>query len=823
MRLSFLLFAIPLFAQFSGDAPPGAKVELLSPAGQVIATTTADANGKYKFDVEGAAVRIEGQKITVTARRGAVEEAGEALLLANVVSADKIAERPGLTLGNALEGETGILVQQTTTAQVSPFLRGLTGYQVLNLIDGVRFNNSTFRSGPNQYLAYVEPSQANRLEATLGPSGVPYGSDSMGGTIQVLTEPARFDGGIHGELSLGGATADLSGRGMGRVGISSERSFFLLGASGARHQDLRAGGGYDSRSVYRRLYGLSNERIQDLVGERLQDTGFRQYGVEAKAAFRPTDRDLFSVNYLRGEQDLVRNYKDLNGGLGRLISTLEPQTLDFLYGRYERQKLGWLDTLSGTWSLNRQTDGGTRQNLCATDAITRDFVRVNSFGYSGLATAHLGRWAGLSFGGDIYDEFVDSTRTVNGAAARALYPPDSRYTSTATFVQSYLQPLRRLRANVGLRWTGINYAQRWYRDVTFESSLRYDLVGPLSVFGTISRGFRAPNLNDLGSLGLNDLGYEIPAAEAIPAGALLATSAGENALSQGRALEALGAETLLNYEFGFRFKTRDTLFRIQGYDSELSDPIVRRTVLFPANNVPTSLAGLPVTVIPPTPQQAAQGVVTVATQFDPRAVKAFVNDGASRYYGLETMFESRFASRWMVAANYSYIRGRDLNPNRNIRRLPPQLGALRLRYMMPGRRPWMEAAMEAAGRQDRLSGGDRDDERIGASFRRSDIAGFFNGSRALPIGESLQQIQDRWLPIGATINGVLVVNDNTRVPLYSATAGWAAFHVRAGIPIGEKLDAIVALENIFDQNYRIHGSGNDAPGRNFYLRLRYRF
>jgi outer membrane receptor protein involved in Fe transport len=34
---------------------------------------------------------------------------------------------------------------------------------------------------------------------------------------------------------------------------------------------------------------------------------------------------------------------------------------------------------------------------------------------------------------------------------------------------------------------------------------------------------------------------------------------------------------------------------------------------------------------------------------------------------------------------------------------------------------------------------------------------------------------------------------------------------------------MVALENLLDKNYRVHGSGIDAPGINFYLRVRWRF
>jgi hypothetical protein len=107
--------------------------------------------------------------------------------------------------------------------------------------------------------------------------------------------------------------------------------------------------------------------------------------------------------------------------------------------------------------------------------------------------------------------------------------------------------------------------------------------------------------------------------------------------------------------------------------------------------------------------------------------------------------------------------------------------------------------------------------------RRADIASFYRGSRAVPIGQSLADIQNRVLPVGATINGVRVVDDNTRVPLYLATAGWLSLSVRAGLPLTERLDLLTAVENLLDRNYRFHGSGTDTPGINAYVRLRWRF
>jgi outer membrane receptor protein involved in Fe transport len=669
---------------------------------------------------------------------------------------------------------------------------------------------------------------------------------------------------VHGGLNVFGATADRANGAVATLLLSGPHMSWIVGGARRQLDDVRAGGGRDSHHVLRRLFGLSDDQIRGVTGTLHDGTGFSQSGFHTKMAARLGQQQNLTLWYQHSALEDVRGYKDLWGGLGRLQSDVDPQRLDFLYARYEKLAVGRLDWLSATISLNSQDEGSIRQNLRATDLIVHDDSRVDALGYAVQAGAHAGGRHSFVFGGETYDERVDALREETDPRTgitqqrRALYPNGSRYRTSGAFVQDAVDLLKgawgSLRANAGGRFThvrvdtsaeanrnssgqslGVVDSSQSYQDWTFNSGLTWQVNDQFAVNALVGRGFRAPNLNDLGALGLNDLGYEVPAEATLEGGGQIGTSDGEGALSSGRQVGALKAERLFNYEVGTSVRWRRLFARASAFDAEFEDPIVRRTILFPLDGPPSALAGLTVTPIAPSSAQRAQGVTSVATTLDPRAVKAFVNDGRIRYYGLDALVSYRASTRWLAEANYSYLVGHDLHPTRPVRRLPPQQGFLAVRYQPGGRLPWVEARARFSGAQTELSGGDLTDERIGGARRRSDITDFFQGTRMSPYvlpggdgrvgtaddvlsitGETVAQIRDRVLPIGDTINGVRITDDSTRVPMLTRTPGFATLDLRAGAAISDRVDLNLALINVLDRNYRVHGSGVDGPGISIY-------
>ena len=90
------------------------------------------------------------------------------------IDADFIRETSRRTLPEALQYTPGVLVQKTAHGHGSPIIRGFTGRQNLLLVDGVRLNNSSWRSGAVQYWNTVDALSLDHLELIKNQGSVLY-------------------------------------------------------------------------------------------------------------------------------------------------------------------------------------------------------------------------------------------------------------------------------------------------------------------------------------------------------------------------------------------------------------------------------------------------------------------------------------------------------------------------------------------------------------------------------------------------------------------------------------------------------------------------
>ncbi|HXH06458.1 MAG TPA: TonB-dependent receptor, partial [Vicinamibacterales bacterium] len=785
-------------------------------------TVRRDAYLRLVLPIAGLAAEV-----VVTPARGEREQAFHVPEAISIATREELESRPHHILPQALREEPGVLVQQTTSAQGSPFIRGFSAQRIVYLVDGVRFNTSTYRAGATQYLGWIDPAVVQRLEIVRGPSSVQYGSDALGGTINVISVvPAPGAEAVRTSAELMVGTADLSAGAQAEVSVGGPARAWRAGGGARRIGDLRAGGGRDSRSALTRFLGLPSTALY----RRLPQTGYTQASAHVGAGLALGGGATLGGLYLHTEQHGVSRYDRIVGGDGLHRSSFEPQRLDFGYLRYQRPSAGIFDAVSATFSVNRQQDDRLEQARPGS-AMEREENRVTAFGYQAQATWTAARHA-LVFGGEIYDEYIGGRRETvdprsgSRVAERPEIPDGSRYASAGLFAQDTFDAVPgRLALRGGLRYA-------WFRfrtpadpalaveasrvavgAATFHSGLVLALAPGLNATLAASRGFRAPNAFDLGAIGISGGGFELAPDTAVALGAEIGTSDGDDAVSTGRPVRALGPESAYTFEAGLKWRRDGASASLTVFDLELVDVIQRRTAIFGRTVVGTVVAGH--TIV----RQDAAGRAYVAT--DPRPIVTRANVDRARVLGFEVDAQVRLRPAWIAGAYGSVARGTEGGTGVPLRRMPPPMGGVRVRWEPQARAVWAEASLVFALAQTRLSPGDLGDARIGARRSRASIAAFFNGTAVdlglvrdgilLATGETLAEVQAR------------VLGERSSAPLYTRTAGFVVLNLRGGWRLAARTDVTVLVENLTDRNYRWHGSGVDAPGFNVQVRLRRRF
>lgn len=210
--------------------------------------------------------------VVVTASRveQAADETGQAI---TVIRRDEIERRQTTVISDLLATTPGVTV--TRNGGVGGFtgvrIRGADAEQTLVVIDGVRVNDPSSPGGGFDF-ANLLSSSVERIEVLRGPNSVPWGSQAIGGVVNIVTGQPRdglqaraaaeygyadtgfLNAGISG--ARGGLSGALSGGYLRSDGISTAASgterdgYRQYGASGRLGYEAVPGVGVDLRGYY---------------------------------------------------------------------------------------------------------------------------------------------------------------------------------------------------------------------------------------------------------------------------------------------------------------------------------------------------------------------------------------------------------------------------------------------------------------------------------------------------------------------------------------------------------------------------------------------
>jgi iron complex outermembrane receptor protein len=184
-----------------------------------------------------------------------------------VLTRDDIERRAARSLSDLLGFALGVDVQPRSPAQADLGLRGSTFNQVVVLVDGVRVSDA--QSGHYALDLAVPLSAIERVEILRGTGSALYGSDAIGGVVNIVTRSDASAGEIATRFgSFGGA----SGRAL--VAAAPGGTTLSLGADVDRSSGHRSGTDYRITQVRGSAErALGNARLSADVG-----AGVRQFG-----------------------------------------------------------------------------------------------------------------------------------------------------------------------------------------------------------------------------------------------------------------------------------------------------------------------------------------------------------------------------------------------------------------------------------------------------------------------------------------------------------------------------------------------------------------
>lgn len=159
------------------------RVQRLGYAGRTVEVTVGVEGAFLDVGLDTSPIALEGLVITaMISERGAAES----LRPVSVMAGDELQRRMTGTVAETLASIPGLSATSMGPVTARPVIRGLSGDRVLMLEDGGRVGDVS--NAGSDHATAVDPLAARRIEVVRGPASLLYGSNALGGVVNVIRD-----------------------------------------------------------------------------------------------------------------------------------------------------------------------------------------------------------------------------------------------------------------------------------------------------------------------------------------------------------------------------------------------------------------------------------------------------------------------------------------------------------------------------------------------------------------------------------------------------------------------------------------------------------